>query len=380
MMYYSIVPLIKKAKEINAPFVSAIGGKGNGKTFSAIGGGTEDKNGDGVNFAIRGFFETGLPFVYLRRMVEMITKKNIQTLLNPHLDDIINLSKGKYNKITYSANCFWLSHDTNKNIKPVPICYTRALSTLESQTGADLGPISCIIYDEFLSRERELPDEFRKIMIAHSNFIRNRTTTYTPFILLGNTFTRNSTLLAQFGINTYDLKEGNVIISKSRTGDVRMILEYCGIASVQESAYDTYYKRFNDDTIKMITHGSWVLNDYPTLLQNFTNRKPVFSVAFVGNSQQGMIYADLFTDKNRLCVMIGAPYKDKKYDLWVSGKPMTRDDEMIVYTVGPLPIFQNIAKAIATNSLYCDLPESVERLRDILTTIHGGDNIRKYLK
>lgn len=375
MMYYSISPLIKKASEINAPFVAAIGGKGNGKTFSAIGG-----SSDGVAFGIRGFFKTGNPFVYLRRMVEMITKKNIQTLLNPHIEDIKNLSKGKYNRITYSSNCFWLTHDTNKNVKPVPICYTRALSTLESQTGADLGEISCIIYDEFLSRERELHDEFRLIMIAHSNFIRNRTKTYTPFILLGNTFTRNSTLLAQFGINTYDLKEGSVIISKSRSGEVRMILEYCGQATIQESAYDAYYKRFNDDTIKMITHGSWVMNDYPALLQNLTSKKPVYSVAFVGNSQQGMICCDLLIDKNRICVVVGAPNKDKKIDLWVTGKPMTRDTDMIVYNISALPIFQNIAKAIATNALYCDLPESVERLRDILTTIHGGDNIRKYLR
>lgn len=376
MMYYSIVPLVKKAKEINAPFVAAIGGKGNGKTFSAIGGAADNE----ISFAIRGFFKTGKPFVYLRRMVEMITKRNIQTLLNPQLDDIINLSKGKYNKISYVGHCFILANDKNKNIKPVPICYTRALNTLESQTGADLGAISCVIYDEFLSRERELQGEFRLLMIAHSNFIRNRTTDYTPFILLGNTFTRNSTLLAQFGINTYDLKEGNVVVSKSRQGEVRLILEYCGIATVQESAYDTYYKRFNDDSIKMITHGSWVMNDYPTLLQNMADKKKIYSVAFVGNSQQGMIYCDLFIDKNRICILVGAPYKEKKIDLWVTGKPMTRDYDMIVYTINALPIFQNIAKAMATNSIYCDLPESVERLRDILTTIHGGDNLRKYLR
>ncbi len=375
ILYYSIAPLINKGAEINAPFVAAIGGKGNGKTFSSIGG-----SSDGVCFGIRGFFKTGKPFVYLRRMVEMITKKNIQTLLNPHLQDIINLSKGKYNKVTYAANVFYLCHDTNKNVKPVPICYTRALSTLESQTGADLGAISCIIYDEFLSRERELPDEFRKIMIAHSNFIRNRSESYTPFILLGNTFTRNSTLLQQFGINSYDLKEGDIIISKSRQGEVRLLLEYCSMVTVQENAYDTYYKRFDNDTIKMITHGSWVMNDYPALMQNMEKKEKFYRVAFVGNSSQGRIDCDLFIDNNRLCVFVNAPYKDKKVDLWVTGKPMTRDTDMILYNISALPIFQNIAKCMATNAIYCDFPESVERLRDILTTIHGGDNLRKYLK
>ena len=376
MIHYSIVPLIEKAAEINAPFVATIGGKGNGKTYSAVGGSSEN-----VSFGIRGFFDTGRPFVYLRRLEKMIEKGNIQTLLNPHLQDIINLSKGKYNAIRYTSYTFYLYNSNNKNVKPVPICYCRALKTLESNTGADLGEINCVIYDEFLSRERDLGDtEFQKLMIAHNNFVRNRTGYYIPFILLGNTFTRNSTLLKQFGISLYKLTPGSVVISRSRKGEVRLILEYCNMADVQSDAYDTYYRRFDDDTIKMITHGSWVMSDYPMILQNMESKDRLFTVAFVGTSEQGLCKVELFTDKSRLCVYVSAPAKNDKYDLWVTSKPMTRDTDLIVYNISALPVFTNIAKCIATKAIYCDLPESVELFRDILSTIHGGDNIRRYLE
>jgi hypothetical protein len=36
MIYYDISPLWDKGEELKAPFIGAIGGKGNGKTFSPI--------------------------------------------------------------------------------------------------------------------------------------------------------------------------------------------------------------------------------------------------------------------------------------------------------------------------------------------------------
>lgn len=375
MKYYSIVPLVEKGAEIKSPFIACLGGKGNGKTYSAISGSSEN-----VHFGVKGFFSTGRPFVYLRYKEKMIEKSNIQTLLNGHLQDIKNLSKGKYNAIRYSSGVFYLYNETKKNVKPVAICYCRALRTLENNTGADLGEISCVIYDEVLSRtEKEPANLFTKLMIAHNNFVRNRTDYYIPFIMIGNTFTRSSVLFRQFGINLYKTQPGDVFISKNRKGEIRLLFEHCKQADVQDNAFDLYYSRFDDESIKMITHGSWAMSDYPMILQNMENKQKIFNIAFVGNSEQGLIKVQLFIDMSRVCAYVSAPDSYDKYDLWVTGKPMTRKEDVIVYTITSIPVFATLAKCIASNCLYCDLPESVEIFRDILATIHGGDNIRRYL-
>lgn len=365
MRYYDISPLWDKGAELKAPFIGAIGGKGNGKTYSAI------------HKALQLAFKNNRPFVYLRRMKEMIMKSNIQTLLEPHIQDIINLSGGKYNGVKLVSGVFYAYNKENKKTKVKPLCFTRALATLESQTGADLGELSCVIFDEFLSRERTLHGEFEKLIIAHSNFIRNRTSYYCPFILLGNTFTKDSDLLTQFGLNAYNLKQDTVTVSKSRSGEVRLILEYCGIATVQEEAAKSYYDRFDNEQIKMVSHGSWILSDYALMLQNYKYQKPICTIGI--QSHKGRILIDVCYD-NTLFVHIYRPTKEHNLLLLLSEQPVKSLKQRTFHTIPNLPIISNIIRCIAANRIYCDVPESVELLRDICNDIAGGESIRKYLK
>lgn len=366
MIHYNIAPLWEKGEELKAPFIGAIGGKGNGKTYSAI------------HKAIEKFFKDNRPFVYLRRLKEMVQKGNLQTLINPHLQDIVNLSKGKYNAVKYVSNTFILYNSDNKKVQPLPVCYTRSLATLESQTGADLGELSCVIYDEMLSRERELKGEFDKLIIAHSNFIRNRTHYYCPFILLGNTFTRDSDLLQQFGISPYNIKQGDIAVSKSRSGEIRLLLEYCDIAAVQLSADKAYYARFDNDRIKMVTHGNWVMSSYVTMLQNYKTTKPIATVAVQSAKSRRII--DICID-NTLYVHIHKPTEnDNEMILLISAKPVKTLKCNTVHIIPNIPLMSTIIKCIAAKRIYCDEPDSVEMLRDILNDIAGGESIRKYLE
>lgn len=364
MIYYDIIPLWNKGKELDSPFLAAIGGKGNGKTYSCI------------HVGIKKAFEENIPFVYLRRLSEMIQKSNIQTLLNPHVQDIINLSDGKYNAVKYISKCFYAYNKDNKKIPAKPLCYTRSLATLESQTGADIGEISCIIYDECLSRMRELLNEFKNLMIAHSNFIRNRTNKYCPIILLGNTFTRNSPLLSQFGINPYNIKKGEITVSKSKSGEVRMILEYCGVTEKQSNAYDNYYKRFENNELNMITFGDWVMTDYQTMLQNYVDSKPIATVALQSN--KGRILISICLDITPY-IKIYRPSKDDNITILISSKPVKSMRYPTYHHIPNLQIFRIIQKSFATKRIYCDMPDTVENLRDILSDIANGECIRKYL-
>ena len=57
MQYIDLNPIVKKAKELDCPYIAIIGGKGTGKTYGCI------------DYALRDFFKDNSqrPFAYVRR-------------------------------------------------------------------------------------------------------------------------------------------------------------------------------------------------------------------------------------------------------------------------------------------------------------------------
>ena len=372
MIFYSVIPLIEYAKKINCPFVAAIGGKGNGKTYSAI------------LYALKEYFENGYICRYLRRYDKTITAKNIQSLCNPHKQDVINLSHGQYNGFKYWQNRFYLCrYDENGNVEEKckkPFMIASALNSVEMSTGADEGEISCIIYDEVLSREKELTDEFNSLMIFHSNCIRNRTDRYIPMILLGNTFTRKSILLHDFGVNLYNLKRNEITIIKNKNIPL-ICIEYCDTTDLMTSAGDTYYKRFDNDKIKMIYQGNWTISNYPHC-----------SKQFIDNSDKIFTFHCLSPSKKMLCCDV-MQYDDKKPFLYIHLVTSDSDfDYRIIYNktgafnihesnyIPNRGIFKHIQNMIFTRNCYFESNEIGEMFRDFLLSISNGQKLADVYK
>lgn len=257
MQYIDINPIVKKAKELECPYIAIIGGKGTGKTYGCI------------DYALRDFFNDNSqrPFAYVRRYDKTFTKSICGNLVGSHRQDIINLSKGKYNTAELYGKIFEIMHKEqtakgeDKRTNRKTIAYCRSLNNVETETGDDKGDISCIIYDEFLTRGVELKDEFLKIQTCHNNLTRNRTDRFIPFFLLGNTVSKDSAVAEQFGIRMRDIKRGlNVFENKQHKA--RIILYYTEATSKNAEAAETYYNRFENSRINMITKGDWVLGAY----------------------------------------------------------------------------------------------------------------------
>lgn len=257
MQYIDINPIVKKAKELECPFIAIIGGKGTGKTYGCI------------DYALRDFFKDNSQrtFAYVRRYDKTFTKSICGNLVGSHRQDIINLSKGKYNTAELHGKIFELMHKEqtakgeDKRTNRKVIAYCRSLNNVETETCDDKGDMSCIIYDEFLSRGAELKDEFFKLQTCHNNLTRNRTDRFIPFFLLGNTVSKDSAVAEQFGIRMRDIKRGlNVFENKQHKA--RIILYYTEATSKNAEAAETYYNRFENSRINMITKGDWVLGDY----------------------------------------------------------------------------------------------------------------------
>ena len=256
MNFIDVAPIVEIAKRENCPYIGIIGGKGTGKTWGCVDWSLKESK----NFTI--------PFFYARRYDKTFTASIIGNLISSHRQDIINLSGGKLNNATFKGRTFTVSREVEtetglkKQLNARTICYCRSLNNVETETGDDKGLITSVIYDEFLSRSGELKDEFRKLMILHNNAVRNRTDRFVPLFLLGNTMTKDSQLAEEFGFRLRDIREG-VNVIRNRKGQARLILYYTPPTKKQAEAAETFYDRFENDRINMISHGDWMIGQYP---------------------------------------------------------------------------------------------------------------------
>lgn len=374
MNYYSARPILDYAKSINCPFVGIAGGKGNGKTYDII--------RIGLNERIK----NGYIMRYLRRYAESIKPKAIQSLCKPHRQTLINLTEGKYNDFNYYQNRFWLVRrdDTGKIVEKdnEPFIVCNALNSVEAFTGTDEGECSMIFYDEFLSREKELADEYYNLMIFHSNCVRNRVNKWTPLILVGNTVTRNSCLITEFGVNLYDMKKGEITVVKNSKGEAKIVFEYCDEVEVMQEAADVYYNRFNDnDRIKMIYKGDWTIGNYP-----HTNQQTIKSSTMLARIK-------IIAPSNRAICFEFRHYNDrdlfgyvKSYDNDLLPKICTfiNKDMMLKNDVfNYLPqrgIFKKFISLVYTRNVFFENCEVGEQFRDFLKNFTGAAAIANVYK
>jgi hypothetical protein len=366
--YYDFPPLLRKAEQLQVPLIAIAGGKGNGKTYSII-----------KYFLKEGYFKHDRVLRYLRRYVDSITPKSIKSLCDPHLQDLVNLSNGKYNSWKYFQHRFYPCRREHGKIvetaeKPFIIC--TALNGVESSTGADEGDCCAVFYDEFLSREKELADEFYNLMIFHNNCVRNRTDHYTPLILVGNTVTRNSILARDIGINLYEMKQGEITVVKNKKGEPTCICEYCASTAQQQAAGETFYSRFDNDRIKMIYKGDWTVSNYPRIQTArylpTAKRKFTFLIIAPNNTN---IHAVIYKYKKWLFMYVTRNDTEEKHNVILTNAITPLNGKLFNYFNRNIKMFKIFAHLIATNQTYFECAETGEYFRDFLKNFNGGTDL-----
>lgn len=372
--YYSATPILDYAKSINCPFVGIAGGKGNGKTYDII--------RIGLNIRIK----EGYIMRYLRRYAESIKPKALQSLCKPHRQTLINLTNGKYNDFNYYQNRFWLVRrdETGKIVEkdPEPFIVCNALNSVEAFTGTDEGECSMIFYDEFLSREKELNDEYYNLMIYHSNCVRNRVNKWTPLILVGNTVTRNSCLITEFGVNLYEMKKGEITVVKNSKNEPKIVFEYCDEVEVMTEAADAYYNRFNDnDRIKMIYKGDWTIGNYPHLpKQVLKNSCMMCRIKIIAPSNRAICFEFHVDESRGVFGYVQNYFSDAlpKICTLLNKQILTQYD---VFNYLPQRgIFRKFIALVYTRNVFFESCEVGEQFRDFLKNFTGAQNISNVYK
>ena len=273
--YYSS----KEIDALDATYNLIYGQRSNGKTYCIC------------RKILDAYFNEDLPSAYIRRLDEMIKPKNIQELFSPHLDYIIEKTEGRYNAIFYRSNAFYLC--TYKDGEKIgqdknPFCRTYSINTAETTKGQDAGRVKYVVFDEFITRQFYLNNEFILWQNILSSIIRNREA---KIYMLANTVSKYCPYFREMGLNRVkDQVQGTIDLYTMGKSETKIAVEYAEQAAATKNVEK--YFCFDNPELEMITAGSWEIALYRHIPAGVGNLRPELSfyISFDGVTLRGGLY------------------------------------------------------------------------------------------
>lgn len=262
-----------------------IGQRSNGKTYGAC------------KKILDAYIDEKLPSAYIRRLDKQIVTSNVSYLFDPHSDYIKEKTKGQYNGIKYYSHAFYLARfeeTTTGEIKRVaadakPFCRVYAINTAETTKGQDAGAVKYIVFDEFITRQWYLGNEFVHFQNLLSSIIRNRDGV--KIYMLANTVNKFCPYFAEMGVKDVgDMKPGTINIYRIGKTKTKIAVEYCAQSNTSKKV--SKYFAFDNPQLNMITTGAWEIALYRHAPNKLDEYPIIFNFFVVFNEKivQGDIY------------------------------------------------------------------------------------------
>lgn len=284
--YYDDEPITAE----NATYNIIYGPRSNGKTYKMC------------RKILDGKFDEGLPSAYIRRLDEMIKPANLSELFNPHIDYITERSGGKYNGVAYKSRAFYLAKYNLSGDKidqdREPFCRCYAVNTAETTKGQDAGEVKHVVFDEFITRQFYLTNEFILFQNLLSSIVRARKGV--KIWMIANTVSKYCPYFAEMGLDRIkDQKQGTIDIYTMGKTATKIAVEYCGKSAASQKVSEYYC--FSNPELQMITNGEWEISLYRHIPKGINDKRPEFEfyVKFDGNLERGALY--LYEDSPMIC-------------------------------------------------------------------------------
>lgn len=311
--YYNIAHLLKKYP--GAKYYMAIGERSNGKTYSAL------------DYALENYFKKGEQFAYIRRFGEDIKKRNMTNLFTGHQENgrVSKLSGGQFSRIDFGIGAFTayeIDPETEKKINDTqPMGYAFDLNSVDHHKSLSFPKVTTIIFDEFLSRQGYLSNEYVLFMNTLSTIIRDRDDV--TIFMLGNTVNKYCPYFVEMGLTHIRKQEpGSVDVYTYGDTNLSVVVEYCDPMSKRGGKKSDVYFAFDNPQLKMITSGSWEIALYPHLETKY-RPKDVVAQFFI-EFDEILLHAEFVTTKNEMFLFVHPKttlIKDIDTDLVYSNKP-----------------------------------------------------------
>lgn len=271
--------------KIDSVYKIIIGERSNGKTYGWC------------KKVLEEYLKTGTPSAYIRRHDEQIKPRNLQKLFHPQLDWVEEATKGKWNGIKYYLNNYYLIRTEtlpNGETKRVAedkneFCRAYAISTAETSKGADRGAVKYICFDEFITRQFYLQNEFVMYQNLLSSIIRKRSGII--IYMLANTVNRYCPYFRDMGLSKAATQTpGTIDVYKIGKTESQIAMEYCAESGKNPTVKQ--YFAFDNPQLEMITSGAWEIALYRHAPPQLSSARIILSffVIFTGQVIQGDIH------------------------------------------------------------------------------------------
>lgn len=248
--YYSL----EEIKKRNCQYNIIIGERSNGKTFAV------------QEEILKTYLKTGKQGAIIRRW-DLDFKRGRGDVMFAGVIDAGILNHTNWDGVEFKLGRWTLykwDEDLNKKVYDnEPFCYSFALTNMEHDKSTSYPNITTICFDEFLTRQEPLPDEFILFMNCLSTIIRHRDDV--KIYMLGNTVNKDSIYFKEMGLKHIGkMERGDITVYEYGDSGLRVAVEYCGTCIKQKKKSDKYFA-FDNEKLQMITNGAWELAIYPRL-------------------------------------------------------------------------------------------------------------------
>lgn len=273
--FYSLDKILSKKSQYNIVF----GERSNGKTYAVL------KHG------LLNFIKDGKQMAIVRRWKEDMRGKRGASFFDALVanDEIRKITNGEWTNVYYYSGRWYLSKYDEELKKQVnaetPIAYGFALSDMEHDKSSSYPNVTTIMFDEFLTRQYYLNDEFVTFMNVISTIVRYRKDV--TIFMLGNTVNKYCPYFKEFGLNHIDkMVQGHIDVYTYGTSELKVAVEYAD--SPNKSKPSDLYFAFDNPKLNMITSGTWEIAIYPHLQYKYKSRDILLTyfIQFNGDTLQ----------------------------------------------------------------------------------------------
>jgi len=259
---------LDKILEQDAQYNMIIGERSNGKTFAAL------------EYGIKQYLEKGKQMAYIRRWKEDYRGKRGENLFSGLIaaDRISQLTGGEWTQTRYYSGKWHLAKYDDQLDRLIfddnPFCYGFSISDQEHDKSSSFPNITTIVFDEFMTRQFYLQNEFVLFTNVLSTIIRHRNDV--KIFMLANTVNKYCPYFKEMGLkHITEMNQGDIDVYTYGTSDLRVAVEYCKPAE-KGKASDVYFT-FNNPALQMITGGAWEIDMYPHLPRKYRRQDVIFN-------------------------------------------------------------------------------------------------------
>ena len=353
--YYSL----DRIKELKCQYNVIFGERSNGKTYACL------------CEALRKWWKKGEQSAYIRRWKEDYRGKRGSQLFAGHEENgfISELTEGEYDRVKYYSGKWYLAKYDEELDKLIaqdePFCFAFALSDMEHDKSTAYPKVTTIVFDEFLTRQYYLPNEFVTFMNVLSTIIRHRDNV--TIYMLGNTVNKYCPYFKEMGLrHVTEMEAGKIDVYSYGESKLKVAVEYCKSPNKEGKSSDVYFA-FDNPSLAMITGGAWEIALYPHCPRKYKPKDVIFT--FFINFDDELLQCEVVQLEDCVFMYIHrktTPIQDEDNDIIFSETYDPRPNHFRNIRKGSSPVIQKIAQFFKNDKVFYQDNEVGEIVRNYL--------------